>query len=409
MSNKIILFGLFLLLSIGTTAQEKSNSEKKTKPEFYKRGSLLLPNTNGLKGYIWVVSELNGDLALFFKKNDDDLPIKYKADEIISFQLANKSQYFQSIEIQKENESRRIIAELLFDGDFKLFSVNSDKNNAYYLADNSGKTVRLVNTYDLPSQANNYQIIYNYEYKDQLAEVFNDKPQMLSNINSLTFTKKNLTNFLIDYHKYNNLQYNVYSRVSLDMFAGASAGWLSIENASRIYSDSTLYSPFARFSIFGGISTSSGRFSLKTGMSYYYGISHQDVQMDYFENITCYMEDITKMSLASFDLNIQSEIARIGKLSPFISAGAHYYIFTKYSCVLTEEDYYRDLNIVYTFSDEDNQKPDPFLGITIEAGLNYQFGIPMAISFSGLYNYFPGENNVLKKGVGFSISYNYKF
>jgi len=118
------------------------------------------------------------------------MPIKYNAFEVVSFELKKDARFFQSIEVPVNYSLERRLAELHFDGEYKLFSLKQDKDKIFYLSDKTGKMTELLNTYNLPSATNNYEMRYNYEYRDKLTAIFSDYPEILKSINTLEYNKK---------------------------------------------------------------------------------------------------------------------------------------------------------------------------------------------------------------------------
>lgn len=374
----------------------------------YERGTISLPNSSETPGYIWMAHDVDGNLAVFFKKTPGDQPLRYDAYDIISFKLNEGRRLFESIEVPVDFSSERRFAEKHFEGEYKLFSLDKDKDKVFYLFDGSGNISTLVNTYTLPSAASDYDTKYNYEYKSELMMAFGENQDMNEVIYNTEFNNKELSDLLKLYHNNNNLKYQVYPPSLINVIIGGSVGYSSISSISRLDNTTVLNSPFAFAEIFGGISSASGPFFLTGGMTYYYGKSYHDLSTAIINEITVYEEDKSSMSLISLDVLAGINLYGNRAFSPFLAAGIKYFMFSTYSREVTEETFMQDLNVIYTEITEDDEKPASFPGLALKTGIDYNINKVSALRIGASLMLFPGDERMMKNGYAFSASYIHK-
>ena len=377
-------------------------------PDRYEKGSITLPNSAETPGYIWMATDVDGNLVIFFKKNSGSQPLRYDAYDIISFKLNDGRRSFESIEVPVDYSNERRLVEKHFEGEYILYSLDRKKEKVFYLFDGSGDASTLVNTYTLPSAGNNNDIKYNHEYKSELMLVFDQDQGMNDMIYNTEFNDKDLSALLKKYHNDRKLEYQVYPPSLFNVIIGGSAGYSSISIISRLDKATVLNSAFAFAEIFGGVTTSGGPLFLHGGMTYYYGKSYHDMSNDITNDMVVYAEDKSTMSFISIDLSAGISLSRNKAFSPFIAAGIKHCMFNAYSRELTEETFMQDQNVIYTEVTEDNEKPGSFTGLALKTGMDWHVAKNSVIRLGGSVMLFPGDDRMIKDGYTFSASYIHK-
>ncbi|MBE0673969.1 MAG: hypothetical protein IH591_04855, partial [Bacteroidales bacterium] len=288
---------------------------------------------------------------IFFRKNSEDFPIRYEAHEIISFEFDNRQ--FVSLMVPFGDGYYQRINELHFDGsEYKLLSSVDNKNMIYYLVDNSGNITTLVNTYilpgiSLPGVKNRFSVQYNYEYRSELAMVFSEYPEFLTEIKSIEFRTNDLVKLLIKYHQKVDATYFLYSTPNgVNGIVGISSVYTQVKSINSFDTSDPSSTPFPSFRLFAELASEFRPFFLNVGVSYAHGQIWYDLKKSYLI-MDSYYDLTTTLSTVKLDINLGARFPKIGKFTPFISAGGEYYSYLKYTSEGIQEDVYNsDITVV---------------------------------------------------------------
>lgn len=400
--NLVILIMAFNTQFLILTGQSSS---------FYKSGSLQIPNSEKLHGLIWMPGTAIDSVSyIYFRKNSEDYPIRYDANEIISFEFDKRQ--FVSLVVPFGGGNYQRINELHFDGsDYRLLSTVDNKDMIYYLVDNSGKITMLVNTYSLPvigptGVKKDFSVNYNYEYRSELALVFSEHPELLIEIETIEFRTNDLVKLLIKYHEKVNAPYFIYSTPNgINGIVGISGGYTQIKSVNSIDVSEAASTPFLSFRLFGELASKYKPFFFNAGVSVAHGQIWHDLKKT-FSNRISYYDVTTTVSMIKFDFRVGTRFLKAGKFTPFISAGGEYNSYLHYSSECVQEDVYSNATtLVYTTLLEVDNKPEGFPGVALEIGTNYKYNKESDFRFGVSYHHFFDKEDIMKNGIGISFTY----
>jgi hypothetical protein len=399
-SSKLSFFiAIFLLAQLATAQQQFS----------YKRGTLQLPNADLKTGLILMpVTKTDSLDFLYFRNDASDFPVKYYADEILSVEILEGSRRFLSVLLPGDNGMVRRIAELHFAGEFFLLSVLDRKGEIFYITSQAGKIAILENTYDPPSAENSFKITYNYEYKDVLTSFLGDDGEIRNSIANLKFRRKDMTNFLKNYHLVKELPYSQYPPPTTKGYAGATGGLSLISNVNPDYSSERFSALMASTGLFGQLDSYSGPLFLRIGVAGYKGNLFRDIQDNSASNQIVFTEENVAVTMISFNLNLGFNLFTISNFTPYISSGLGHYSYTQFENSIVRETLNTSTDLVTVATSVDDEKPAGFTGIVFDAGTYYNFKSGSRIQVGASYSHFPGKNGHLKSGAGISVSYHHK-
>ncbi len=345
---------------------------------------------------------------IYFRDSFENIPIRYDADEIISFEYENRQ--FRSYMVPFRGGEYQRITELHFEGaDYTLLSTEDGKDKIFYLISNSGGITMLVNTYSLPGTANRFSVTYNYEFRSVLELVFSEYPNVLNEIKNLEFRAKELVRLLIIYHQEADLPYTLYTIPNgTDGFVGISGGYAQIKSVNLIDIGEPASSPFMDFRLFGEISSEFKPIFMNVGVSYIKGqIWHDLKETDY--NRDTFYDITTAVSMVRLDMRFGLKLFKTGNFSPFLSAGGEYNIYLDYASEGIKEDvFYDDITVVNITLIEDDTKQEAFPGLVMEIGTNYKYNKNSNFRLGLSYHHFFDKTEIMKNGIAFSVSYYHK-
>lgn len=375
----------------------------------YKRGTLQLPNADLKTGSILMPVTKSDTLDFFyFREGETGYPVKYYADEIISVDIFEGSRRFISVMLPGETGMERRIAELHFAGEFLLLSVLERGGELYFITNQTGKIAKLENTYDPPSAENGFKLAYKYEYRSVLSSWFGSDSEVQNSISVLKFSRKDLTNFLKNYHISRELPYNQYPPPKTYGFAGVNSGLSLITNMNPIDDAKSFNTLFASAGLFGQFDSYTGPFFVKVGISGYKGRLYYDVQDNSVFNSIIYIEEKIDVSIINLNLSLGFNLFTFGNFRPYVSSGVGYYGYSQFKNSIVRETLNTTSNIVTVTLSEEDEKPAGFVGINLEAGTNYNFRSGSRIQLGASYGHFLDKDGYMKNGTSVSVSYIHK-
>jgi len=400
---KSLCFTLFLwllLLSGQLSAQQSF---------FYKRGSLQLPNADLQNGLVLMPHVKTDSLDfLYFRKDEYAYPVKYYADQIISVDIIGESRRFLSVLLPGDSAMERRIAELHFDGEYKLLSVFEKRGEVFYISDRSGRLIKLENSYDPPSAENNFTVTYKYEYRAALSSLFGAEFESENLLAGIRYRSKDIAKFLRDYHASRQLPYRMYPPPSSRGYAGVSGGASIITSVNPDNNSRDFNSLFAFFGLSGQLDSYSGPLFLRAGIAGYRGSLFHDVEDNSFNDYIIFLEENIDVTLLNFNLNVGVNLFTIDNFRPYISSGIGYYGYSRFRSSVVKETLIVSEDIVLVTLLEDDKRPSGFAGILLEAGTNYNLRSGSRLQVGASYNHFLNKGGFMKSGTFISVSYQHK-
>jgi len=372
----------------------------------YRDGSIVLPNTGRINGYIWMPSNFDDTTNfIFFRYDFATAPIRFNSTELISCEFDGRRLVSLMVPFKGGNYQR--IIESQFDGDkYKLYSTEDGRDKIFYLTSSSGTITKLINTYSLPSAENKFSVTYNNEYKAELAIVFQDYPDIIEEIPNLKFQTGELVKLMIRYHQEQELPFVSYTTPKGTIGSvGISGGYSNIQVTNLIATPNTVGSPFFNFRLFGELVSEFKPVFMNAGISYFRGQSWHDFNEEYLSKDIFY-DITTNTSLLNFDIRMGMKLFKAGNFSPYIAVGGEYNLYLDYSSTgIREEVYNDDIMVVYTSIIEDENSPAGFPGIILEVGTGYKYNKNSDFRFGASYRHFFDGEEMMKNGIGFSLTY----
>ncbi len=399
-----ILFSLVLLLQFVTSLSLSGQQL------FYQKGVLDLPNEGKMKGELWFVTENDSTTAVYYRKHSTHYPIRYGADEVVSFNLLVQSKRFVSVPLETPSGVRRHFAEMLYDGVYKLLLITFGTENVYYLADNSGNITRLVNTYLMPEAGNNFKIIYNNEYRPDLVRIFSDMPAIESRVQDLEYNRKSLTSLIEEYHEINNLPGIAYPIQKRGFSAVASAGFAGYRSAEGIDGSVEFGTTLAYVGVAGELFSISKPVFGNVGFSLFKGYQQMDLGGQEIFDYIIYTELISRSLLARIDAGVGFRFLRSSRITPFIQAGGEHYLYLAYERENIQELLDNENDIMVTNITTLNEKPGSFSAIRFGPGIDYTINKRSSVRCGASYHYFikQSSESVMKNGIDFTVSFIFK-
>ena len=400
---KNLRFPLFLWLLVVSSQLPAQQSF------FYKRGSLQLPNADLQVGLVLMPHVKTDSLDfLYFRKDEYDYPVKYYADQIISVDILGESRRFLSVLLPGDSGMERRIAELHFDGEFKLMSVFEKQGEVFYVSDRSGRLIKLENSYDPPSAENNFTVTYKYEYRKSLSELFGAEFESEDLMSGIRYRSKDIAKFLRDYHASRQLPYSMYPPPTSKGYAGVSGGASIITSVNPDHNSKAFNSLFAFFGLSGQLDSYSGPMFLRAAIAGYRGSLFHDVEDNSLYDYTIFLEEDIDVTLLNFSLNLGVNLFTIDNFRPYISSGIGYYGYSRFRSSTVKETLIISEDIVLVTLLEDDKKPSGFASINLEAGTNYNLKSGSRLQAGASYNHFLNNDGYMKSGIFFSVSYQHK-
>ena len=166
----------------------------------------------------------------------------------------------------------------------------------------------LVNTYNLPGIENRFYMTYNYEYKSELALVFNDYPEILDEIENLELRSKELVRLLVNYHQKLNLTYTLYTIPNgTTGTVGISGGYSRVKSVSLIDPTDPASSPFIDFRLFGELASEYKPIFMNAGVSFIKGRIWHDLKETEYNKDT-YYDITTTLSMVRLDMRLRCQV-----------------------------------------------------------------------------------------------------
>lgn len=401
---------LFMVILVSLIAQPNMFSQKIDL--LYKKALLQLPNEEVKRGEIWMIGNIDSTRAIYFRKHSGELPLKYEANELVWFELVGSAKKYLSVPIRVEEtkETRRYLAELQFDGEYKLLSVIFEKESVYYLVDRAGELIPLFNSYTLPGPDNNYKVTYSYEFRSELARIFGDAPNIETRVKDIHYNQKSLTSFLLEYHALKGLPGSAYPIPGTGFSAVASAGFADFRSIEEITGRVELGTSMASLGVSGEFWSTRMPLFGRAGFTLFKGYQQEDLggirNVDYM----IYTEIISSSLLARFDVSGGFSFLKKNKISPYLMFGVEYFAYLSYNRERIEEVINRNFGVMVTEITTSSAKPDNFSALRFELGASYKVNVKSSLRCAASYHRFTEYNRKAMwiSGIDLTVSYVYK-
>lgn len=117
---------------------------------------------------------------------------------------------FESKRIILEGEEQTVFLKLLVDGKSRLYHLPQHNQKAYWIEEKDGKMYVLANEKLESVRSGKSYTRYTHAYRGILKNIFNDQPELFSDIDKLNYNEKALIDFYQKYHEQSSLPYEVY-------------------------------------------------------------------------------------------------------------------------------------------------------------------------------------------------------
>ncbi|WPP51393.1 outer membrane beta-barrel protein [Catalinimonas niigatensis] len=195
---KCISFILILLLTY-TFHQTYSQSA-------FQEAIIITQEKDSLHGYL----TLTNDNEYLFTQGKNQVE-QLLSPENIGTILLNKNTVFESKRIVTDGNEQAIFLKLLVRGKSKLYQHPNSKKSTYWVETEDGKMYALTNERLESYRDGRSYIRYSNTYRGVLKNIFNDQPQLFSQIDKLKYTEKSISGFYQQYHEKLNLPYEILS------------------------------------------------------------------------------------------------------------------------------------------------------------------------------------------------------
>lgn len=187
---KTKLFFLFLLMHVLSLKTYSIDLQK---------GYIINQNRDTIFGKIKNQSDIDFNKFLFFYDKEGK-ETRYLPDEIIAFYLEDDDKLFESKKILSNGDTKEYFLRCLVKGKISFYSLKDYKTDKYFLQ-KGDELLELKNT---PLEREINGVIYNtfkFEYIASLKlEAQNYCPELLSKIDDLKFTQRDLSNYVEKYN-----------------------------------------------------------------------------------------------------------------------------------------------------------------------------------------------------------------
>lgn len=401
---------LFMVILVSLIAPPNIFSQKVDL--LYKKALLQVPNEDVKRGEVWIIAKIDSTRAIYFRKHSGELPLKYEANELVWFELLGSGQKYLSVPIRvgEMNEKKRYLAELQFDGEYKLLSVIFEKESVYYLVDRAGEFIPLFNSYTLPGPDNNFTITYRYEFRSELVNIFGDLPNIETRVKDIQYNQKSLTSFLKEYHAFKGLPGSAYPIPGTGFSAVASAGFAEFRSIEEITGRVELGTSMATLGISGELWSNRMPLFGRAGFTLFKGYQQEDLGERRTPDYLIYTEIISSSLLARFDVSGGFSFLNKNKISPYVMIGGEYYAYLSYERERIEEVLNSTYGVMVTEITTSSAKPDNFSALRIELGATYRVNSRSSLRCATSYHRFTEYNRKAMwiSGIDLTVSYVYK-
>lgn len=121
---------------------------------------------------------------------------------------------FESKRIVADGNEQAVFLKLLVRGKSKLYQFPNSKESTYWVENQDGKIYALTNKRLESYRDGRSYVRYSNTYRGVLKNIFNDQPELFSQIDKLKYTEKSITGFYQKYHEQLNLPYEILSEES---------------------------------------------------------------------------------------------------------------------------------------------------------------------------------------------------
>ncbi|WP_346854426.1 hypothetical protein [uncultured Draconibacterium sp.] len=164
----------------------------------FKPGYIITNQNDSINGYINYRSNNKNTFECEFKKDIHSESQKYSANDILAYRFTG-SKYYVSHKLHS-NDSANIFLEYLIDGIVDLFFYCDSKGEHYLIQKENESLVEMTNEYK-PVYKNGNQFAYNTkQYVGILKNTFKDCPEILDEVEDVSFYQNQLIRITKDYH-----------------------------------------------------------------------------------------------------------------------------------------------------------------------------------------------------------------
>ena len=169
----------------------------------FKNGYIIGLENDTIYGQINLKSNYSNSLICEFKKNPDDIPVRYDPDQIKSYRIED-FKYYVAKDIYIDSVNKKVFLEYLLDGVVDLYFYKG-KDHEYYYIDKEGEMYQLSND----EIVRNVNVMDDYytryaknsnQYIGTLNYLFNDDPETKRHVPNTSYTLKSLINITKKYH-----------------------------------------------------------------------------------------------------------------------------------------------------------------------------------------------------------------
>jgi hypothetical protein len=392
----------------------------------YESGEITFTSGEVKAGQVWPGAPSHKNQKVFFKHTKGSLPEEYSPAEVVSFTYG-KDIEFASIIIPTETGPVGKFGELVYSGTRQLITYNDGQKSIFFVKDSVGDIFELTNTYELPSNKNNFVVTYNREYRETLKEIFKTRTNLHPLIDNSQLNSTDIANILssadggkpikIQPAKATRITPQKYKRsrnsISIplkpfQLYIGAEAGVSPIVyNILGDESSTTLqYLPSAGVNF--GIVSVDKLFDLAFEMHLLKGALLHDGEAP-FSGGTIFLDDRTDGIISNIGINLKVSPFKSLKISPYLSAGIQIYGYLDFNRIAIEEYLYTVSQIVITEIDEDFSKPESSLNFVLKGGGSYSLTEKSDLKINLTWSV-PGAKNLGIRSInGISFSYLYYF
>ncbi|MBS2098283.1 hypothetical protein [Carboxylicivirga linearis] len=167
----------------------------------FRPGCIITHSLDTVHGMVDYRGDIRNMKVCSFKKQESEMVTEYLAKDIFGYRF-DEGKFYISKYIESESVEDTVFVEFLLSGIRNLYYYKNHNFSAYYVDDGEGSLLELENN-EVNIKRNGTSYIYDDQrYRGMLTYIFQDCPELKSDINKTNLSHKSLINITKKYHDY---------------------------------------------------------------------------------------------------------------------------------------------------------------------------------------------------------------